>query len=102
MGVSMRILIAGLIGGIAMFAWTSVAHVATPLATAGISKMADESVVLKAMKDGVGPKQGLYFFPWVEPNDPKMMEKESASRKDNPSGFVIYRPPGASTDMTPL
>lgn len=98
----MRILIAGVLGGIAMFVWTSIAHVATPLATAGISRMADEAPVLAAMQKGVGAKPGLYFFPWVAPNDPKMMEKESALRKANPSGFVIYSPPGAGTAMAPL
>ena len=98
----MRIFIAGLLGAIAMFVWTSFAHVATPLASAGISKMADEPAVLKAMHEGVGAKSGLYFFPWVEPSDPKMMEKETALMKSNPSGILIYHLPGASTDMAPL
>jgi len=99
---SVRIFVAGLFGAIAMFVWTSFAHVATPPASAGISKMADEPAVLNAMHEGVGAKSGLYFFPWVEPSDPKMMEKETALMKTNPSGFLLYHPPGASTDMTPL
>ena len=70
----MRILIAGLLGAIAMFVWTSFAHMATPLDSAGFSQMKNESVVLSAMKSGVGEKRGLYFFPWVDPKDPKMME----------------------------
>jgi hypothetical protein len=98
----MRILVAGLLGAIAMFVWTSVAHMATPLANAGISKMADESVVLRTMPSGVGAKPGLYFFPWTDWSDPKAMEKEGALMKANPSGFLIYHPPGASTDMTPM
>ncbi len=98
----MRIFIAGLLGAIAMYAWTSVAHVATPLATTGFSRMADEPAVLSAMKSGVGAKPGLYFFPWVSPSDPKMMEKAAALMKTNPSGLLIYQPPGASADMTPM
>jgi hypothetical protein len=98
----MRILIAGLLGAIAMFVWTSFAHMATPLDSAGISQMANESVVLSAMQKGVGDKSGFYFFPWVSPADPKAMEKEAALMKTNPSGFLIYHPPGASTDMTPM
>jgi hypothetical protein len=98
----MRILIAGLLGAIAMFVWTSIAHVATPLASAGISKMANEPAVLSAMQEGVGGKSGLYFFPWVAPDDPQMMEKEAALLKTNPTGILVYHPPGASTDMTPM
>jgi len=98
----MRILIAGLLGAIAMFVWTSFAHMATPLDSAGFSQMKNESVVLSAMKSGVGEKRGLYFFPWVSPSDPKMMEKAAALKKVNPSGLLIYQPPGASADMMPM
>ncbi|HEY0282741.1 MAG TPA: hypothetical protein VGC27_08965 [Rhizomicrobium sp.] len=97
----MRIFIAGLLGAIAMFVWTSFAHVATPLANIGVSPMADEPAVIAAMQSGVGGKSGLYFFPWVSPDDPKMMEKEAALLKTNPTGLLIYHPPGASSDMTP-
>ena len=67
----MRILIAGLLGAIAMFVRTSFAHMATPLDSAGISQMANEPAVLSAMQKGVGGKAGFYFFPWVSPADPK-------------------------------
>jgi hypothetical protein len=98
----MRILLAGLLGAIAMYVWTSIAHMATPLATVGIGKMSDEQAVLDAMKKGVGKEPGFYFFPWVDPNDPDLMEKEAARMKTEPSGFMIYQPPGASADMTPM
>ncbi|MDE2265181.1 MAG: hypothetical protein KGL29_04725 [Alphaproteobacteria bacterium] len=98
----MRILIAGALGALAMFLWTSIAHVATPLATAGFSKMQNEAVVLNAMKQGVGAAQGLYFFPWVDPDDPKMMEKSAALMKTNPAGLLIYTPPGTRVSMTPM
>lgn len=101
MGETMRILIAGVLGGIAMYVWTSIAHVATPLATIGFSKLGNESAVLSALNDGGCPKTGLYFFPWVAPNDPKMMEKSAALREKNASGLMICRPPGAS-DMAPM
>ena len=34
----MRILLAGLIGGVVMFIWATIAHVATPLASAGLKR----------------------------------------------------------------
>lgn len=98
----MRILLAGIVGAIAMFVWTSIAHVATPLATIGFSKMANEAPVLAAMKDNVGAKPGLYIFPWVDPNDPKMMEKSAALMKTNPSGLLVYLPPPGHADMMPM
>lgn len=100
MGQTMRVLIAGILGGIAMFVWTGLAHMATPLATIGISQMSHEDVVLNAMAEGVGSQSGLYFFPWVDPSDPRMMEKEAALTKVKPTGILIYHPPGRSTDMT--
>lgn len=98
----MRILFAGLLGAIAMFVWSAVAHMATPLATIGISRIPQESVVLDGFKSGMELKSGLYFFPWVDPNDPKMTEKSAELMKTNPNGILIYHPPGGSYDMTPL
>ena len=98
----MRIVLAGLLGGIAMFVWTSIAHMATPLAAIGFSHMSHEQVVLDAMKQGVGEKPGLYFFPWVDPSDPKMEEKSAALMKTHPSGMMIYQPAGFTFGMGPL
>jgi len=95
----MRVLIAGILGAIAMFVWSSVAHLATPLATTGFSQIPSEAPVLAAMHNSIGDKNGLYFFPWVDPKDPKMMDKEAALMKANPSGLLIYHPPGADTGM---
>jgi hypothetical protein len=46
----MRILLAGILGGIVMFIWTSIAHVALPLGEAGIRKIPNESAVLSTMQ----------------------------------------------------
>jgi len=45
----MRILVAGVLGGIAMFVWTSIAHMALPLGEAGIGEIPNESAMLSAM-----------------------------------------------------
>jgi hypothetical protein len=97
----MRILIAGLLGAIAMFVWTSIAHVATPLGQAGFSQIPNEAAVLSAMQTNIA-KPGLYFFPWVDMKAPGAMQRQAEVMKTNPWGFVIYHPPGASTDMAPL
>jgi hypothetical protein len=52
----MRILLAGILGGIVMFVWTSIAHMALPLGEAGINEIPNESVVLSAMQSSIGDK----------------------------------------------
>lgn len=89
-----RILIAGILGGLAMYIWSTVAHVALPLGQVGFSQMPNEAAVLSAAQISNGAKDGLYFFPWVDPKDPQMMEKEAAAMKANPSGLLLYHPPG--------
>ena len=59
----MRILIAGFLGAIAMFIWTSIAHMATPLANTGFSHVSDEAPLLAEMQKSIGTKGGLYFVP---------------------------------------
>jgi hypothetical protein len=100
----MRILLAGLAGAVAMFVWTSIAHVATPLGTIGFSQIPNEPAVLQAMDSAIGAKPGLYFFPWVAPNDPKMMEKVNAAEKAHGHGLLLYHGPGQNidSDMAPM
>src|SRR5215469_17816680 len=61
--IDMRILLAGVLGGIAMFVWTSIAHMALPLGEAGIAEIPNEPTVLTAMQGSMGEKAGLYIFP---------------------------------------
>jgi hypothetical protein len=92
--MTMRVLIAGILGGIAMYLWSTIAHVALPLGQVGFSQMPNEAAVLSAAQASNGDKDGLYFFPWVDPKDPQMMQKMNAAMKANPSGLLLYHPPG--------
>ncbi|MBV8799007.1 MAG: hypothetical protein JO208_04260 [Alphaproteobacteria bacterium] len=95
-----RVLIAGALGGIAMYIWSTIAHVALPLGQVGFSQMPNEAAVLSAARASNGDKDGLYFFPWVDPKDPQMMQKMDAAMKAHPSGLLLYHPPGHGvTDM---
>ncbi|MFL5236562.1 MAG: hypothetical protein ACJ8EL_03000 [Rhizomicrobium sp.] len=89
-----RVLIAGILGGIAMYIWSTLAHVVLPLGQVGLSQMPNEAAVLAAAQASNGEKDGLYFFPWVDPKDPQMMQKMDAAIKTNPSGLMLYHPPG--------
>ena len=59
----MKILLAGILGGIVMFIWTSIAHMALPLGEAGLGEIPNESTVLSAMQSNIGEQTGLYVFP---------------------------------------
>ena len=96
----MRILIAGIVGGIAMFIWTSIAHVVLPLGAVGLSQIPNEKPVLNAMQNSIGTTSGLYIFPWVDVKRSDAMAQAEAKMKVNPSGLLIYRPAGAE-GMTP-
>jgi hypothetical protein len=58
----MKILLAGILGGTAMFIWTSIAHLVLPLGETGIQEIPNESAVLSAMQSNIGDQTGLYFF----------------------------------------
>ena len=64
-----RIILAGVLGGIAMFIWTSIAHMALPLGHAGIKELPNEQAVLAALQTSVGDKTGLYLFPGLGVGD---------------------------------
>ena len=61
--MTFRIFLAGVLGGIAMFIWTSIAHMFLPLGHAGVREIPNEAVVLAAMQTNIGDQSGLYLFP---------------------------------------
>jgi len=88
----LRIIIAGLLGGVAMYIWSSLAHVVTPLGTVGVQTIPNEQPVLTAMQGALAGKPGLYMFP-------------AASMKGGdapgPSGLLVYQDKvNAMTPMT--
>jgi hypothetical protein len=92
----MKILLAGVIGGIAMFVWTSIAHMALPLGEAGINEIPNESAVLSAMQSSMGEKTGLYIFPGLGVGKSAMREEKNETMKQmqqriaaNPSGILM-------------
>ena len=88
-----RILIAGLLGGLAMYVWSAVAHVATPLGSVGISTMPNEAAVTSAMQGALRGKPGLYMFPAAA------MEGGTAP---GPSGILVYGDQSTTMDATTL
>lgn len=93
-----RIFLASLLAGIAMYVWSSVAHVLLPLGQAGIKVIPNEQPVLDAASSSI-KDDGFYFFPGMGSNtDPKAMAEKL---KTSPSGILIYHPAGHNSGMTP-
>jgi hypothetical protein len=95
----MKILFAGILGGIAMFIWTSIAHLVLPLGEFGIREISNESAVLSAMQSNIGDQTGLYIFPGLsvgknatrqEKNE--AMKQIAAKAASGPSGLLMYHP----------
>jgi hypothetical protein len=93
---------AGVLGGIAMFIWTSIAHMFTPLGQIGMLSIPHEDTVLGPMHDAMGDKSGMYFFPGVDVNDPNGMTAYEEKAKTSPWGIMIYHPPGTGAGMSPM
>jgi hypothetical protein len=97
----MKFLLAGILGGIVMFIWTSIAHMALPLGEAGLREIPNESAVLSAMQSNIGEQTGLYIFPGpgVGKNATRQEKNEAMKHMGqkmaaNPSGILMYHPPG--------
>jgi hypothetical protein len=97
----MKIVLAGVLGGIVMFIWTSIAHMFLPLGEAGIGEIPNESAILGAMQSNIGDQTGLYIFPGpgVGKNATRQEKNEAMKRMPekmaaNPSGLLMYHGPG--------
>jgi hypothetical protein len=102
-----RVFLAGLLAGVAMFAWTSLAHMVLPLGDAGVKEIPNEQGVLSAMRSTLGEAPGFYFFPAIGLGPDATMQQKRAAMDQygqklavNPSGILIYHPAGAKPMTT--
>lgn len=96
-----RILLAGVLGGIAMFIWSFIAHDLLPLGETGIRELHEkEAAMLDAIKTNIGDAGGgLYRFPGYRAG-PKATSQEKADAMkagmekaaNGPSGILLYHP----------
>ena len=91
-----RAFAAGLLGGVAMFLWASLAHLVLPISHAGWSEIPNEQPVLAALQTTLGQNTGLYLYPALG-TAPDAMQQYDAKLAVNPSGILIYHPPGAKS-----
>jgi hypothetical protein len=99
----MRILVAALLGGIIMFFWGAVAHMALGLGNVGIHQPTHEDAVLTTLHDGLGPDPGVYLLPSFDPHkwgDPAAKAAYAQKAIASPYAMVVYLPQGE--DMTQM
>lgn len=91
-------LLAGVLGGLAFFFWSFVAHDVLPLGKAGIKEIPNEQAVLSSMKANM-PEDGLYLLPGLGvPENATRAQQASAMEarmhkvETGPSGLLAYHP----------
>jgi hypothetical protein len=101
-----RFFVAGVLGGIAMFIWTSVAHMAVPLGKIGVSRNPNDPPILDALKTNLGEKTGLYIFPGMglgtdatSDQEREAMNRAPEAYATNPSGLLMYHAPGRKVSL---
>ena len=92
----MRVLVAGILGGIVFFAWGAIAHMALPIGEMGMRTVPVEEPVIAALRDNL-PAEGVYIVPGLAPekmSDEAAGKAYSEKAKNNPNAFIVYQPVG--------
>jgi len=94
-----RVFLAALFGGIAMYIWTYLAYTAFPLGGTGIHHLPNQTAVLDTLQKNIAEKSGVYVFPRPEEGINLTSKKNAgamaASVARYPSGFLIYNAAGS-------
>ena len=95
-----KILLAGVLGGLAMFLWASLAHMVLGTGSVGVKEIPSEQAMMGAMKTSL-PQAGFYFFPGMGLAPGASRTEQNAAMKaygekvaSGPSGILIYHPSG--------
>jgi hypothetical protein len=100
-----KVVIGGILAGVVMFVWGSIAHVGLPIGEMGISTISNEDAVLAVMKTSM-PASGLYFLPGNDYMQAPREQRDAAMKaliekqKTTGSAVVVYHPNGGE-DISP-
>lgn len=92
----MRVVIAGIIGGIVMFMWGAVWHMALPFSEAGMGLPTQQQAVLDAIAPTTSG-EGIYMYPSISPDkmgDEAAMQTFAEQARGKPYALVVYQPGG--------
>lgn len=78
-----RILIAGVLAGIAMFVWEMVAHMVLPFGEMGLSSLPNDAAMRAALAAQLGNADGLFIYPTIQMDQ---------IPPPGPWGLLLYHP----------
>jgi len=84
-----RVFLAGVLGAVAMFLWSAIAHMALPLGEAGIQQIDKEDALLSTLQSTLSAP-GFYMFPKMTPGTSETEYQKKVAT--GPSGMVVYFP----------
>jgi hypothetical protein len=103
-----QILLAGLLGGLTLFVWESVAHMATGLGDAGVRALPGEAPVQAAIRASVR-EPGFYIFPAPEDRPGMTGEQKSQAMQTafqrastEVAGIMVVYPNGRTYELVSL
>lgn len=96
-----RIVLAAVLGGLAMFLWSSIAHMALGLGSLGIQDIPNEQAMMGAMKSNLPQQSGFYVFPGLGVAPGASRTERNAAMNvyqqkvaNGPSGILVYHSSG--------
>jgi hypothetical protein len=102
-----KIILGGVLAGVLLFIWSSLAHTVLPIGTMGISTTANEDAVLATLRTNLSAP-GLYFIPAHQMmqaaasggDQQKAMADWQSKYGGGPWAVTMYHPSGASVMET--
>ena len=92
-----KVLLPGILGGLVVFIWSAIAHMALPIGEMGLKSIPqNEGPVLEALKSNI-QEPGLYFMPGMEMGKKPTDAEQSAWQakyEAGPTALVVYHPTG--------
>ncbi len=90
-----RVIIAGVVGGLVIFAWGVASHTILRLGDMGVRNLPAEQTLLPEMKRSITAR-GFYPFPGMPEGEMTTQEKDEwiARYKQGPRGVVVFDPSG--------
>jgi len=97
-----RVLIGGILGGVALYLWMFVAHEVLGIGEMGVREIPNEATVLNAMQGSI-PEAGFYIYPGFGLGPKPTSEQRNAAMpaymkkyEQSPHGILIYHPPSGA------
>lgn len=98
-----KILLPGILAGLAVFVWSFISHMVLPLGEVGVKAVnANEDAILSAMKSNM-TEPGFYILPGLDMKTAtaEQLAAQQAKWKTGPAAVVAYNPTGWDA-MSPM